>query len=101
MHCVLCVGSHKFTFDRTDAIYVVFHSCGLYDIPRISIADVSLFQALAAILAYVTPCLDVKLVSIRCYLLIFNRIVRNIFSKTLNVRIILQTGLTFVVNLIK
>ena len=35
-------------------IYVVFHSRGFFDVPRVLIADARSFQALAAILDYVT-----------------------------------------------
>ena len=41
-------------FDRTRAIYVVFHSRGFYDVPRVLIAVARSFQSLAAILDYVT-----------------------------------------------
>lgn len=100
-HCVLCVGTHKFTFDRTDAIYVVFHSCGLYDIPWISIADVSLFQALAAILEYVTHLPRCQASIYPILLVDFQQNCAQYFPETLNVRTILQTGLIFVVILIK
>jgi len=42
------------TFERTHTIYVVFHSRGFFDVPRVLIADARSFQALAAILDYVT-----------------------------------------------
>jgi len=41
---------------------VVFHSCRFYDVPRVLIADSRAFQALAAILDYVT-----HLVSMSCW----------------------------------
>ena len=37
-------------FDITHSIYVVFQSRVFYDVPRVLIADVRSFQALAAIL---------------------------------------------------
>ena len=37
-------------FDRKHTIYVAFHSCGFYDVPRVLIADARSFQALATIL---------------------------------------------------
>ena len=43
-----------FTFDRVHPIYMVFHSRGFYDVPRVLIADSRSFQALAAILDSVT-----------------------------------------------
>ena len=49
-------------FDRTRTIYVVFHSRGFYDVPRVLIAGARLFQALAAILDYVT-----HLASVSCW----------------------------------
>ena len=41
-------------FDRTHTIYVVFQSHGLYDVPRVLIADARSFQALDAILDWLT-----------------------------------------------
>lgn len=43
-----------FAFKRTHTIYVVFHSRGFYDVPRVFIVDARSFQALAIILDYVT-----------------------------------------------
>jgi len=42
-----------FAFKRTHTIYVVFHSHGFYDVPRVFIVDARSFQALATILDYV------------------------------------------------
>ena len=42
-----------FAFKRTHTIYVVFHSRGCYDVPRVFIVDARSFQALATILDYV------------------------------------------------
>ena len=39
-------------FNRTNTIYVVFHSCGCYDVPWVLITDARSFQALATILDY-------------------------------------------------
>ena len=39
---------------RKHTIYVVFYSRGFHDVPRVLIADARSFQALAAILDYVT-----------------------------------------------
>ena len=41
-------------FDRKRSIYVVFPSRGFYEVPRVLIAAARSFQALAAILDYVT-----------------------------------------------
>ena len=41
-------------FNGMHTIYIVFHSRGFYDVPRILIVDGRSFQALAAILDYVT-----------------------------------------------
>ena len=46
--------SGVFAFDRTHTIYVVSHPRGFNDVPRALIADARSFQALAAILDYVT-----------------------------------------------
>ena len=43
-------------------IYVVFHSRGFYNVPRVLIADARSFQTLAAVLDYVT-----HLASISCW----------------------------------
>ena len=49
-------------FDRTHTIYVVFQSRGIYDVPRVLIANARSFQALATILDRLT-----HLVSISCW----------------------------------
>jgi len=41
-------------FDRTHTIYIVFQPRGFYDVLRVLIADVRSFQALAAILDWLT-----------------------------------------------
>ena len=41
-------------FDRIHSIYVAFHCRRFCDVPRVLIADARSFQALAAILDYVT-----------------------------------------------
>ena len=41
-------------FDRMHTIYIVFHSSWFYDVPQVLIADARSFQALPAILDYVT-----------------------------------------------
>ena len=53
-------------FKRMHTNYVVFHSRVFYDVPRVLIAYAMSFQALAAILGYVSPTLDVMLVSVPC-----------------------------------
>ena len=41
-------------FERTHTIYVVFHSRGFYDVPRVLITDARSFEVFSAILDYVT-----------------------------------------------
>ena len=41
-------------YDRKHAIYVIFRSCGFYDVARVLITGVRSFQALVAILPWLT-----------------------------------------------